>query len=48
MVDRVRILVGELLEEGDRGTGIMVLPVCVRLGGCKFCCTGDGGRGFGR
>jgi len=36
VVDRVRILVGELLEEGDGGTGIMVLPVYIRLGGCKF------------
>jgi len=36
VVDRVRILVEELLEEGDGGTGIMVLPVYIRLGGCKF------------
>ena len=49
VVDRVRILVEELLEEGDGGTGIMVcLPVYVRLGGCKLCWTGGGGRGLGR
>ena len=49
MVDTVRILVEELLEEGDEGTGIMVcLPVYVRLGGGKFSWTGGGGRGLGR
>ena len=49
MVDRVRILVEELLEEGDGGTGIMVcLPVYVCLGGCKFCWTDGGVRGLGR
>jgi len=49
VVDRVRILVEELLEEGDGGTGIMVcLPVYVRLGGGKFSWTGGGGCGLGR
>jgi len=46
VVDRVRILVEELLEEGDGGKGIMVW-LCVRLGGGKFCGTGGVVRGLG-
>ena len=49
VVDRVRILVEELLEVGDGGTGIMVcLPVYVRLGGVRLSWTGGGGCGLGR
>ena len=45
VVDRVGILVEELLEEG--GAGIIVW-LCVRLaGGGKFCWA-DGARGLGR
>ena len=46
VVDRVRILVEELLEEG--GTGIMVwLCVCL-AGGGKLCWAEGGVRGLGR
>jgi len=47
VVDSVRILVEELLEEGDGGTGIMVW-LYVRLGGGRFCWTDGGVRGLGR
>ena len=46
VVDKVRILVEELLEEG--GTGIIVW-LCVRLArGRKFCWANGGAHGLGR
>ena len=46
VVDRVRILVEELLEDGE--TGIIVwLCVCL-VGGGKFCWVDGGACGLGR